>query len=168
MSTKHEGLPVAGYKPQESANVALVNRNKAAEETILRILDELEAKQDVDRRWLAIGRTAIENGFMAVNRAVFKPGRVKLPDDDQVIFLFRDYPKVTLTLPTTPITWREAVERAAAATKNGRLITKLECVIWWIADQEDIGIDDEIPAGHGPRRFHVVFNTDEEDAADGP
>lgn len=167
MTKQHEGLPVAGYKPQDALAVSLVNKNKAAEETVLRILDDLEGVQNVDRRWLAIGRTAIEQGFMAVNRAVFKPGRVKLPDDDKIVFLFRHYPQVTLTLPATPITWREAVERAAAAMKNGRLITKVECVIWWIADQEDISIDDVIPAGHGPRRFHVVFNTDEEDAAYG-
>ncbi len=35
----------------------------------------------VDKRWLAIGRTAIEQGFMAVNRSIFKPGRVVLPDE---------------------------------------------------------------------------------------
>ncbi len=32
--------------------------------------------------WLAIARTQIEQGFMALNRAVFKPGRVRLAEDD--------------------------------------------------------------------------------------
>lgn len=73
---KHEGLPVAGYRAQNGEAVELVNRNKLAEERILRILDELATIEAVDKRWLAIGRSQIELGFMAANRAIFKPGRV--------------------------------------------------------------------------------------------
>lgn len=40
------------------------------EAAVLRILDELAKNPKVDERWLAIGRTQIELGFMAVNRAV--------------------------------------------------------------------------------------------------
>jgi hypothetical protein len=72
------GLPVEGYRPQNDTNVALVNRNKIREEEVLRVLDELATVDGVDKRWLAIGRTAIENGFMAVNRSIFKPGRANL------------------------------------------------------------------------------------------
>lgn len=75
---KHDGLPVAGYKPQNEEAVKLVNENKYAEEAVLQILDELAARDDVDKRWLAVGRTQIEQGFMAVNRAVFQPERAKL------------------------------------------------------------------------------------------
>ena len=80
---KHEGLPVAGYKPQSPMAVELVNANKQAEEEILRTLDWLAAQpnETIDKRWLAIGRTQIEQGFMAVNRSIFKPGRVKLSDE---------------------------------------------------------------------------------------
>lgn len=74
----HAGLPVKGYVNQSASNVDLVNVNKQAEENILQILDKLADMPDIDKRWLAIGRTAIENGFMAVNRSVFKPQRVKL------------------------------------------------------------------------------------------
>lgn len=78
---KHAGLPVAGYKPQSGTNVLLVNENKALEERVLRQLDVLANDASFDKRWLAIGRTAIENGFMAVNRAVFQPTRTELPED---------------------------------------------------------------------------------------
>lgn len=78
--TEHKGLPVAGYRPQPEENVALVNQNKIIEESILQTLDVLKTK-DVDQRWLAIGRTHIEQGFMAINRAIFKPSRVKLDGD---------------------------------------------------------------------------------------
>ena len=78
---KHEGLPVNGYRPQSGGAVDLVNVNKVLEEQVLRRLDELATMvgpDGVDGRWLAIGRTRIEEAFMAVNRAVFKPARVKL------------------------------------------------------------------------------------------
>lgn len=82
---KHEGLPVAGYKPQNTFAVNAVNANKAAEESILRTMDELKGDPNlrVDQRWLAIARTSIEEGFMALNRAIFKPGRVALPGDSE-------------------------------------------------------------------------------------
>lgn len=86
--TDHKGLPVAGYQPQSNGKVRLVNENKELEETILRRLDSLRITtaidgQDVaiDQRWLAVGRTHIEEGFMAINRAIFQPSRVKLPGD---------------------------------------------------------------------------------------
>lgn len=81
--TKHSGLPVAGYRPQNDVALALVNANKRSEEALLRTLDELAARPDIDKRWLAIGRTAIEQGFMAVNRAIFQPERIALPSDTE-------------------------------------------------------------------------------------
>ncbi len=72
------GLPVAGYRPQTSGAVATVNVNKMLEEQVLSRLDELAMDSKVDPRWLAVGRTHLEIAFMAINRAVFKPERVKL------------------------------------------------------------------------------------------
>jgi hypothetical protein len=77
----HTGLPVAGYTPQSAAAVDLVNANKRLEESVLRQLDSLAQSGTCDPRWLAIGRTDIEKGFMAINRAVFQPTRVTLPGD---------------------------------------------------------------------------------------
>ena len=68
-------------QPQPAAAVAQVNIHKVLEEQGLRELDRLAALPDVDQRWLAIGRTHIEQGWMAVNRAVFKPDRAKLPNE---------------------------------------------------------------------------------------
>ena len=77
----HVGLPVAGYRSQPAAAVDQVNIHKVLEEQGLRELDRLAALPDVDQRWLALGRTHIEQGWMAVNRAVFKPDRAKLPNE---------------------------------------------------------------------------------------
>lgn len=77
----HSGLPVAGYKDQTSYNVSMVNHNKETEERILREMDLLGDMPDVDKRWLAIARTQMEQAFMALNRSIFVPGRVELLED---------------------------------------------------------------------------------------
>lgn len=69
--------PVLGYRQQSQENLDLVNHNKQIEECILLELDELEKDPDFDRRWIAIARTHIEQGFMAMNRAIMRPARVK-------------------------------------------------------------------------------------------
>ncbi len=76
--TDHKGLPVKGYVPQSESNVKLVNINKKKEEEILRILDEYKNDPTIDQRWLALGRTHIEQAFMAINRSIFKPERVEI------------------------------------------------------------------------------------------
>ena len=77
-----QGLPVHGYVDQPKAAIDLVNRNKLVEESLLRVMDEMrDAGHQYDQRWLAIARTDIERGFMALNRAIFRPTRVKLPED---------------------------------------------------------------------------------------
>lgn len=80
-STLTPGLPVAGYRPQSEEALALVNRNKEIEERVLRVLDDLYRARGVDPGRLFEGRRMIETGFMLVNRAVFQPGRVRLPED---------------------------------------------------------------------------------------
>jgi hypothetical protein len=77
-------LPVKGYTPQPSIVVENVNLNKEIEERLLRRLDNLAAHPDTDKRWLAVGRTHVEQAFMAINRAIFKPVRAKLPEDDGI------------------------------------------------------------------------------------
>jgi len=84
MPDKHEGLPVKGYQPQSQGAVDTVNEHKLTEERLLRHLDQMMSKGEhvYDGRWLAIAKNHFEQGFMALNRAVFKPGRVKLPEDN--------------------------------------------------------------------------------------
>lgn len=72
---------IKGYTDQSSNNKLLVNNNKDAEEAVLRIIDQLETVVGIDRRWLAIGKTHIEQGFMAINRSIFKPVRIKMQND---------------------------------------------------------------------------------------
>lgn len=87
----HSGLPVAGYQPQSEAKVALVNEFKADEERLLRKIDALVDANaaahlgfpPTDPRWASVARTHFQEGFMALNRAVFQPQRIALPEDDE-------------------------------------------------------------------------------------
>jgi hypothetical protein len=100
MTEDHKPLPVAGYTPQPDAKVALVNEFKQDEERLLRKIDAMMTALDVepfgaalvkqegakipykyDQRWLAIGRTQLQEAFMSINRAVFQPQRIALPED---------------------------------------------------------------------------------------
>lgn len=87
---------VAGYTAQPDVKVALVNGFKADEERLLRKVDALfpdgvqfggeRSDQNMQReqqRWRAIARTHFQEGFMALNRAVFQPQRIRLPEDDE-------------------------------------------------------------------------------------
>lgn len=86
-------LPVKGYTDQPNEKVALVNRFKEMEERLLREIDALAgenlaasergAMPPFDARWFSIARTHIQEGFMALNRAVFQPQRIKLSEDGE-------------------------------------------------------------------------------------
>ncbi len=97
----HTGLPVAGYRPQREETIALVNENKAIEERVLRRMDVLAAMRPgtLDGRWYAIARTQIEQGFMALSRALFQPERATLPEDAPPAPMAFDGPDAVSTKP---------------------------------------------------------------------
>lgn len=79
--TDHNPMPVAGYTAQSQSNVDLANEGKELEERYLRWLDKLEYHPDTDKRCVALGRTNIQTGAMWAIRSIFKPQRIKLPED---------------------------------------------------------------------------------------
>lgn len=78
---KHAGLPVQGYQPQSDEKIDQVNANKVLEERVLRVAEKIRATEGYDARWASIALTHFQEGFMALNRAVFQPGRIALPED---------------------------------------------------------------------------------------
>lgn len=87
--TEHSSLPVPGYTTQSSDRVAIVTQNKQLEERVLRQIDRIAGRKatgpldmsEFDPRWVAIARTQIEQGFMALNRAIFQPQRAPLSEE---------------------------------------------------------------------------------------
>ena len=86
---EHSGLPVAGYTAQSDDKVALVNENKQLEERVLRQVDKMftanwqahDGRPLYDPRMMEQARTKIQEAFMWLNRAVFQPQRISLPED---------------------------------------------------------------------------------------
>jgi hypothetical protein len=80
----HTPLPVAGYTTQSDEKVALVNENKELEERVLRQVDRhvrSRDSQEIDQAMVQLARRSIQEAFMWLNRAVFQPKRIKLPED---------------------------------------------------------------------------------------
>ncbi len=82
--TEHTPLPVSGYTKQSDEKVDLVNFNKYLEELVLRTMDAYKENPDIDQRWLAIARTDLEKSFMALNRSIFKPARMRQDQFDKM------------------------------------------------------------------------------------
>jgi len=62
-----------GYREPARTEIALINRIKAKAEEVRALLVEVQAHNDIDARWLAIGQTDLQTGFMAVIRAIARP-----------------------------------------------------------------------------------------------
>lgn len=82
MSHPVQGRYVHGNRHLSEETLAIVRAINHHEEKLLRALDDLAAMEDVDKRWLATGRTDVEKGFMSIRRAIMRPDRVRLPGDD--------------------------------------------------------------------------------------
>lgn len=75
MENQHQHIK--GYRDLSQEEIALMNevKNKAAEVGALIEALETAAKDrgQVDGRWIAIGKTDLQKGFMALVRAVARP-----------------------------------------------------------------------------------------------
>lgn len=78
---KHEPQEVTsrviGYRQLSEAEQALINEGKALAEVvgayIQRVKDASMLGNEIDLRWLNIGVTDLQKGFMAVIRAIARP-----------------------------------------------------------------------------------------------
>jgi hypothetical protein len=66
---------IAGYRTLSDEEIGLINAFKAIECKLLGLLRDLEADQEIecDKRWVNIGRTHLEQAFMAINRSIARP-----------------------------------------------------------------------------------------------
>lgn len=67
---------IKGYKELDQAQIDLMNKikTKAAEVGVLvDELKDLRVNSALDQRWVSIGATNLQQGFMALTRAVTKP-----------------------------------------------------------------------------------------------
>ncbi len=66
---------VTGYRQLTEAEVALMNEGKALAEQCGAYIEKLRATQTpaLDQRWVSIGATDLQRGFMAVIRGIAQP-----------------------------------------------------------------------------------------------
>lgn len=69
-----EGQPrITGYRKHSQAEIDQVNENKELENVLGDLVHAVKGTEGVDQRWVAIARTHFQEGFMALNRAIFQP-----------------------------------------------------------------------------------------------
>jgi hypothetical protein len=64
---------ITGYRPLTAGEIHWINRVKEKAQEVGYLLDEIRLHGDPDPRWLAIGKTHLQQGFMAIGRAIAKP-----------------------------------------------------------------------------------------------
>lgn len=65
---------IKGYRELDAGEIQVMNDLKAHEADALRLIEsQLKSNPDFDQRWVAIGRTHLEQAFMALVRAVARP-----------------------------------------------------------------------------------------------
>jgi len=65
--------PVIGYRQLTEGEIALMNVIKQYGVEIGALVEKMAMDGTVDTRWVAIARTQLQQGFMALTRAVAQP-----------------------------------------------------------------------------------------------
>ena len=64
---------IEGYRELDQNEIDVMNQIKNTAKLVGGLIDDLNAEGSLDPRWLAIGKTDLQKGFMALTRAVAKP-----------------------------------------------------------------------------------------------
>ena len=64
---------IKGYRDLTPEEIQLINDIKGHGEIMGQLCDRIMNEMDVDHRWVSIGITHLQQGFMALTRAVAKP-----------------------------------------------------------------------------------------------
>ena len=64
---------IKGYRELTDNEISVINDIKELADLIGQIIEEMEKTDGIDQRWLAIGKTDLQKGFMSVIRSIAKP-----------------------------------------------------------------------------------------------
>ena len=64
---------IKGYRDLSASEIALMNEGKALAEQVGAFIEKLAADQSTDKRWVAVGKTHLQQGFMAAIRGIAQP-----------------------------------------------------------------------------------------------
>lgn len=72
MENQHK--KIKGYRDLTQEEIDLMNQIKEKGAELGELVEKLEAMADLDKRWIEIGKTNLQQGFMALTRSVAQPG----------------------------------------------------------------------------------------------
>jgi hypothetical protein len=64
---------ITGYRDLMQYEIDLMNEGKALAEKVGAWIESLEDRGGLDQRWVAIGKTDLQKGFMSAIRSIAKP-----------------------------------------------------------------------------------------------
>lgn len=70
---KDQHKKIKGYRDLTQEEIDLMNEGKELAKKVGAYIDKLQNNPDVDQRWVSIGKTDLQKGFMAAIRGVAKP-----------------------------------------------------------------------------------------------
>jgi hypothetical protein len=65
--------PITGDRKLDAVELDLINTVKQHGDILGNVISALEKRDDVDKRWLAIAKTDLQKGMMALVRSIAKP-----------------------------------------------------------------------------------------------
>ncbi len=71
MENQHK--KIKGYRDLSQEEIDLMNLCKNLSVEIGEIVEKLETKESIDKRWLGIGKVDLQKGFMGIIRSIAKP-----------------------------------------------------------------------------------------------
>lgn len=64
---------IKGYRDLSQAEIDMMNKIKSQAVILGELVEELTSMPETDKRWVAIGKTDLQTGVMALVRSVAKP-----------------------------------------------------------------------------------------------
>lgn len=71
MDNQHKHIK--GYRDLSPEEIALMNEAKAKAEEVGALVEKIQATPGVDGRWVSIGKTDLQKGFMSLIRGIAQP-----------------------------------------------------------------------------------------------
>jgi hypothetical protein len=71
MDNQHKHIK--GYRDLTADEIALMNEGKALSEQVGAYIEKLRASPGLDQRWVSVGATDLQKGFMAAIRGIAQP-----------------------------------------------------------------------------------------------
>lgn len=71
MDNQHE--KITGYRDLTQEEIDLMNEGKALAEQVSKYVEKLIETEECDKRWVNVGRTNLQQGFMALVRGIARP-----------------------------------------------------------------------------------------------